>query len=351
MPSSSGIWSTMFSNAAHESEHAPRILMVRLGAMGDVIQTLPAAADLRARFPKATIAWAVDSLWTPLLKGNADLDEVIPVPLRQWRRSKSSSETWTAAARFVRDLRGRAFDIAIDFQGLLKSAGLATIAGAARRLGFSPNLLREPSAGILYDWRMDTPERHVVDRYRSLACEGGGPPVGAARFRLPTGTAGSRLPERFVIASPMAGWGLKQWPTRHYMALAARIWREARIPLVADCAPGRRDYVEEIRDGAPQGAVIVHPSTIPQLISATRRATAAVGVDSGPLHLAAALGRPGVAVFGPTDPQRNGPYGHTIAVVRDQHAATSYKRHPEPDSSMWNCGPDLVFEHLRQHLR
>ena len=350
MPNSSGIWSTMFSNAANESERAPRILMVRLGAMGDVIQTLPAAADLRVRFPKATIAWAVDSLWTPLLNGNTDLDEVIPVPLRQWRRSKSSGETWTAAARFVRDLRARAFDLAIDFQGLLKSAGLATIAGAARMAGLGPKLLREPAAGLFYDLRIDATDRHVVDRYRSLACLGSGPPPGAARFRLPSGTAGSRLPERFVIASPMAGWGLKQWPAAHYIALAARIWQEARIPLVADCAPGRQDYVAQIRDGAPKGAVVVHPSSIPQLISATRRATAVVGVDSGPLHLAAALERPGVAVFGPTDPERNGPYCHTISVVRDRLAATTYKRHREPDTSMWNCDPELVFEHLRQHL-
>lgn len=352
MPSKLGTWSAMCSNVTPTAERAPRILMVRLGAMGDVIQTLPAASDLRDRFPSASIAWAVDSRWAPLLRGNPHLDGTIAVPLRLWRQTKRSTGTWKEAARLVTELRTAEFDLALDFQGLLKSAIISALSRPTRIAGFERSLLREPVAELLYDCRMASSEPHVVDRYRELAWFGSGRlPSGEARFPLPRGASNEELPDRFVLASPQAGWGLKQWPQAHYSALAARVWREDRIPLVADCPPGRDRYVEEIRLGAPRGAVIPHPSTLPELIAATRRATAVVGVDSGPMHMAAALGKRGVAVFGPTDPARNGPYGRRITVVRDPNAETTYKRFPEPGPSMWACGPDMLYERLKPLLR
>ncbi len=351
MPFNLGTWSAMSSKVTQNAERLPRILMVRLGAMGDVIQTLPAASDLRARFPNGSIAWAVDRRWAPLLRGNPDLDRTIPVPLRQWRQSKGSVGTWKAAGRFVTEIRAAEFDLAIDFQGLLKSAAIAALSRPKSVVGFERKLLRESAAEVLYDRRANSSKRHVVDRYRELAWFGSGsPPPGEARFPLPPETSFQELPERFVLASPQAGWGLKQWPKAHYSALAARIWREDRVPLVADCAPGGESFIEEIRLGAPPGAVIAHPSTIPQLIAATRLAALVVGVDSGPMHLAAALGKHGVAIFGPTDPVRNGPYGQGIEVVRAPGAETTYKRFPEPGPSMWACGPDLVYERLRRLL-
>ena len=352
MPSKAGTWSKMSLSATHSSKRSPHILIVRLGAMGDVVQTLPAASDLRIRFPDAHIAWAVDSRWAPLLRDNPHLDMTVPVPLRQWRRAKGSLATWEEAGRLLRELRRAEFDLAIDFQGLLKSAAIAASSRSACVLGFERSLLRESAAELLYDRRMASAKRHVIERYRELAWFGSGsPPLGEAQFPLPAETSCHEMPKRFVLASPEAGWGLKQWPREHFSALAARIWEEHGIPLVADCAPGREAYVRRIRRAAPPGAVITHPSTIPQLIAATRLAMRVVGVDSGPLHLAAALGKQGVAIFGPTDPERNGPYGNRIKVVRDPEAETTYKRDRKPGSSMWACGPDMVYQRLALSVR
>src|SRR5439155_20434798 len=136
------------------------------------------------------------------------------------------------------------------------------------------------------------------------------------------------LPETdFVLASPLAGWQSKQWPMEHYESLAARLKRELGIPLVLN---------------GPPGSSLPHESGLPGLIHATRRAIAVVGMDSGPLHLAAALDKPGVAIFGPTDPQRNGPYRSSLEVLRSPSAVTSYKRRAEIDESMRQVSPEEV---------
>ena len=162
-------------------------------------------------------------------------------------------------------------------------------------------------------------------------------------FPLPPGQPHSDLPEGdFVLASPLAGWRSKQWPAEHYRALAIRLRRELAIPLVINGPAGTifRDIPE----------ALLHTSGLPGLIYATRRAAAVIGVDSGPLHLAAALGKPGVAIFGPTDPARNGPYGESFQVMRSPSAVTTYKRGGSIDESMRQVTPDEVFEALRTLL-
>lgn len=339
-----------WSVKAH-TEPVPRILVARLGAMGDVIQTLPAVADLRNRFPEARITWAVESLWAPLLERNPHVDDVIPVALRTWRRLANGPRSWKDAIRFAGDLRARRFDLAIDFQGLLKSAVLASLSGARERAGFDRLHLREPLAELTYTLRVRTSCPHVVDRYRDLAAlVTGSRSTGRAEFPLPVGSLRPDLPAKFVLASPQAGWGGKQWPAEHYGRLADRIWTDHRIPLAIDCPPGTEESIAGIRANAPAGSVVTHPSTVSELIGATRNARAVVGVDSGPLHLAAALARPGVAIFGPTDPDRNGPYGDSITVLRAAGATTTYKREREPHWSMLACTPDQVYERIRPAL-
>lgn len=339
-----------WSVKAH-TEPVPRILVARLGAMGDVIQTLPAVADVRNRFPEARITWAVESLWAPLLERNPHVDDVIPVALRTWRRLANGPRSWKDAIRFAGDLRARRFDLSIDFQGLLKSAVLASLSGARERAGFDRLHLREPLAELTYTLRARTACPHVVDRYRDLAAlVTGSRSTVRAEFPLPVGSLRPDLPAKFVLASPQAGWGGKQWPAEHYGRLADLIWTDHRIPLAIDCPPGTEDGIAGIRANAPAGSVVTHPSTVSELIGATRNARAVVGVDSGPLHLAAALARPGVAIFGPTDPDRNGPYGDSITVLRAAGATTTYKREREPHWSMLACTPDQVYERIRPAL-
>ena len=326
-----------------------RILVVRFGAMGDIIQTLPAVADLRRGIPGAKIVWAVESRWRELLAGNPDVDEFVSVPLRRWLRTGSGpSET---AGEVLRRLRRNNFDLALDMQGLVKSAVVSAASNAETVAGLDQRLLREPHAALLYDRRLETAGTHVVDRYRELAAMATGclPPP-EARFPLPPGELRDGLPERYVLTSAQAGWGAKQWPQERYSELAARLWTENRIPLVVDCVPGEEAHANAIRDAAPEGAIHTHPSTLSQLIGATRRAAAVVGVDSGPLHLAAALARPGVAIFGPTDPARNGPYGSSMTVLRVPDAETTYKRTADPSASMRAWSADAVYRELVPRL-
>lgn len=308
-----------------------RILVVRLGAMGDILHAMPAVVSLRAA-GGVRIAWVVKPQFRELLEGGA-ADEII-----EFRRTPP--RRLVAALYSLR--RGR-FDAAIDFQGLLQSAIVASVSGARRVWGFERSLLREPAAALFYDERVATGAAHVVDRNLDLALAAGA----AARlvqFPLPDGRPEGALPDGpFVLASPFAGWGAKQWPLESYLELAAMLERDPGLPMVFNVSPAQAGAI-------PQRGVLVHVSSISGLIHATRRAAAVVGVDSGPLHLAAALGRPGVAVYGPTDPARNGPYSPSIRVLRSPGARTCYERRREPDDSMKAVTPQQVLAALREVL-
>jgi heptosyltransferase-1 len=309
-----------------------RILVVRLGAMGDILHTLPAAASLKHSHPGSRLTWVVEAKWAPLLEENPFVDRVLLL-----RRESPASlfQSW-------RELRSERYDFAVDFQGLLKSALVASCARPGRIFGFHKSLLREPAASLFYSRQALTQAAHVVDRNLDLAAAAGGSTT-LRVFPLPAGRPEGELPQGdFVLASPLAGWGSKQWPAGHYGALAARLRAELGMPLVVDLPPGAAF--------PPIENAVTHVSGLPGLIDATRRAAAVVGVDSGPLHLAAALGKPGVAIFGPTDPARNGPYGDTLRVLRTAQALTTYKRNSSANENMGRITPDQVFEALRAML-
>jgi len=303
----------------------PRILVVRLGSMGDVIAALPAVASLKHSIPHSKITWAIDPKWGLLLEGNPYVDSVVHLDRR----------TFTGLGQAWRELRAARFDFAVDFQGLVKSALVATLARPERIFGFNAAYARESAASWFYSTKVPIRSYHAVERNLDLAAAAGASNI-LRTFPLPPGAQEADLPDDdFVLASPLAGWGAKQWPLEYYSQLAERLRRECGMPLVVD-AP----YHLHIK------SVETHVSTLPGLIYATRRAIAIVGLDSGPLHLAAALGKPGVAIYGPTDPARHGPYGGTIAVLRSPHAMTNYRRTAEPDASMREITPDQVFEAL-----
>jgi heptosyltransferase I len=312
----------------------PEILVVRTGAMGDVIHALPAVATLKHSFPGSSLSWIVHPRWLPLVEGNPYVDQLIPFDRRSL---KSCREAW-------RLLRARHYDFAVDLQGLVQSALIASVARAERIYGFHQSLVREKLAAAFYSSRVLTAAEHVVDRNLELAAAAGASTM-LVTFPLPAGAPEGVLPERgFVLANPLAGWGSKQWPAEHYIALARALESEMGLALVVNGAPGAEAALAQIK-GAH-----VHVSGIAGLIDATRRAAAVVGVDSGPMHLAAALSKPGVAIFGPTDPDRNGPYGGTFTVLRSPRAATSYQRLAVPEPSMREIGPAAVLEALAARL-
>jgi heptosyltransferase I len=307
----------------------PRILVVRLGSMGDVIAALPAVASLKHSIPHSKITWVIDPKWSLLLEGNPYVDSVVHLDRR----------TFTGLRNAWRELRADRYDFAVDFQGLVKSALVATLARPERIFGFNAEFARESAASWFYSTKVPIRSYHAVERNLDLAAAAGASNI-LRTFPLPPGERQAQLPEGdFVLASPLAGWGAKQWPLEHYAKLAERLHRECGMPLVLD-APHHL-HVE----GAQ-----THVSTLAGLIYATRRATAVVGLDSGPLHLAAALGKQGVAIYGPTDPARHGPYGGSIGVLRSPDAVTTYNRTTEPDTSMREITPDRVFEALEPIL-
>ncbi len=301
----------------------PHILLIRLGAFGDVLHALPAAASLRRSIPGARLTWAIDPKWQWLLDANPDVDHVLPV-------NRRSSASLRAAWHYF---RANKIDIAIDVQGLIKSALLARASRAPRRLGFAPPFLRERPAAAFYTEQITPRSPHVVDWNLDLATAAG------AQQRiidapLPPGTPEGQLPDSpFVLACPFAGWGAKQWPLEYYEQLAPLL-RDTGHQLVLNLA-------SPIKSPLPQ-----HISGLPGLIDATHRAAAVLGLDSGPLHLAAALRKPGLALFGPTDPARNGPYGASIKTLRHPSAPTSYKRNPDILPCMRALSPRMVFENL-----
>jgi len=192
------------------------------------------------------------------------------------------------------------------------------------------------AATLFYSTCVEAHAPHVVDRNLELAAAAGASSL-LHTFSLPEGSPEGNLPDgKFVLASPLAGWGSKQWPIEFYQALAARL----DVPLVVNGPPESLDVLSRI------GGAHVHLSGLAGLIHATRRAQAVVGVDSGPLHLAAALSKPGVAIFGPTDPSRNGPYGGTIRVLRSASVETTYKRAAGTHDSMRAISPEDVLEAL-----
>ena len=309
---------------------SPRtLLVVRLGAMGDVLHALPAVACLKRTFPESKLTWVVAPKWMPLIEGNPFVDQVLPFNRRRFRELR----------RAIRVLHGLKPDLAVDFQGLIQSAVVARLARPRRLVGFGKKSTRERMAAWLYKSRVEPSATHIVDRNLELAAACGAK-VDQVEFPIPAGVYEGRLPEgRFVLTSPLAGWRSKQWPLEYYGCLAGLLAQRG-LTLVANLAPGRAAELAGISNLA------VHASTLAGLIGATRRATAVLGLDSGPMHLAASLGKPGVALFGPTDPARNGPYGGTMRVLRSPNVETTWKRDNEIHPSMRALEPARVFAAL-----
>ncbi len=315
---------------------AKNILIVRLGAMGDIIHALPAVAALRLAWPAAHITWAVEAKWAPLLESNGLVDRII-----LFFRHKPG--TWLHTRT---ELLTRRYDLAFDFQGLIKSALVAHFARPERIVGFGPAMVRERPASWFYSTRVNPKSLHVVDQALELAAAAAGSQGATSPadvFQLPPGQPEGNLPAGpFALACPLAGWTSKQWPLEHYEVLANLLLHRLGIPLVLNGAPGSLpDLPWAVR----------HESGIPGLIDATRRAALVIGVDSGPLHLAAALNKSGVAVFGPTDPARNGPRGGDFRVFRVEGTPTTHKRGTVIDASMRAISPEQVFSALESRVK
>ena len=311
------------------------ILVVRLGALGDIVHTIPAAAALRAAHPHARIDWLVDTSQRQIIDLIQGIDRVIAVP----------SGTPAGWLETVRELRRVSYDAALDFQGLMKSAVLARASGARRVVGFSIWHLREKAARPFYSEtagsdavapprgeqspdiavRQDS-RRHVIHKNLSLLRTLG---VHSDRIVFPLARGNSEAlrdvrralgSQPFALINPGAAWPNKRWPAGRFAEVALFLRDVRGLPSIVLWGPGEEPLARAVVEFARGAAHVAPPSGIADLLELARAASLVVSGDTGPLHIALAVGTPAVALYGPTDPVRNGPWSSDDLVV-SRHAS------------------------------
>ena len=299
------------------------ILIVRLSALGDVVHAIPAAAALRRAFPQAHLHWLIEARHRDILDLVTVLDRVIVV-------RHSTLGGWTQVLRELRKVR---YDVALDFQGLTKSAVLARGSGAARVLGFSLRHLREKSARPFYTAATEAEGGHAIQKnlrlLRALGIEDDRIEFPLAQVDSPaldalrTTVAGAR----FALINPGAAWPNKRWPAERYGELAASIRRQQDLTPVVLWGPGEEPLANAVVNASHDTAVLAPPTRVPDIVALSRAADLFVAGDTGPLHIAMAVGTPTVSLFGPTNPVRNGPFSPTDVVVsRDEQCGCHINR-------------------------
>jgi len=336
-----------------------RVLIVRIGAMGDVLHAMPAVAALRERHPEWFIGWAIEPRWSDLLQIAGDpedlsqgvgptakalVDRWYRVAAGEWKKKPLSGGTLKDISALRKVLRADRFDVCVDMQGAVKSAVVGRMASATVFVG--PAEPRERIARKLYGQRVEIAAAHVVNQGCELLGAAVGEALQPARVTLPMNTAAEHWADevvgrvRFCVISPGGGWGAKVWPPERLGAVAAALGPAGVQTVVNASVNGSREADEVV--AASEGFARVVPCSIAQLIALTRRAGVVIGGDTGPLHLAAALERPVVGIYGPTDPARNGPFGTRSRVFRDVSSVTSHKRVQEVEAGMLRIGVDEV---------
>jgi heptosyltransferase-1 len=369
-----------------------RLLIVRLGAMGDILHALPAVTALRLAHPDWEIGWVVEPRWQALLKarnreqgtgirGNGseeatirgpempvsasdvpdrDLamslrDAAMPVvdrlhfaPSHEWKRHPLSGDTRRAIGALRSELREAGYSAVLDLQGAIRSAVIARMSGCPRRIGeASP---REWPAQWLFTERIVTHEAHVIEQDVELASAVAGDALAAVDPVIPVDPeaeswSAAWLADTFpgaarpiALITPGAGWGAKRWPAERYAAVAEGL-AERGLHVVVNAGPGEEPLAATIASGR----AVPLTATLPQLIAFTRRIGLCIGGDTGPLHLASALGRPVVGIYGPTDPSRNGPYGTRARVLRSPDSRRDHSRRDAPDPGLLTIAPEDVL--------
>jgi ADP-heptose:LPS heptosyltransferase len=293
---------------------AERILVIRLGALGDVVRTRFAFAGLRALYPRARIDWLVEDRAAAGLVGIRGLDAIVEVPRRElrWLRLARSARALTA---LVAELRARRYELSVDFHGILKSALLARAAQIPVRVGFAPPLAREGSA-LFLTHSLALPAAHISRFERNAALVrwlGGEVPAGAPALDLPPAADQADGPGAYAIVHPGTSSSTlyKRWDPARYAEVCRVLHARAGLSSLVTWGPvaGERAAAEAVVEAAGAAARLApQTASVAQLLGLMRPARLFVGSDSGPMHLASLAGLPVVAVFGPTDPRENAPF-------------------------------------------
>jgi len=344
-----------------------RLLIVRLGSMGDIIHTLPAALALRQTFPDAFLGWVVEERWAELLCATSEprsgavsprrpiVNHVHAVNTKEWRHSLTSVQTWERIAAALSELRGQNYEMAVDFQGAVRSAVLAKWSGAPLVYGFRQP--RENVSSMWYTHQVEAAGTHIIEQNLSLAEAVAQQSLDIPKVEFPGDAAAgtkidhwlqSRHITHFVLLNPGAGWGAKQWPAERF-GQVAKLLAKNRLQSLINFGP-EEEPLARAAESASQGAAQAVGCSLAELIALTSRAQLVIGGDTGPMHLAAALRIPVVAIFGPTDPARNGPFGTRSRVLRSTSSLTSLSHRAEPDMGLMEISVDQVAAAAQQLL-
>src|SRR6202521_6317547 len=281
-----------------------RFLVVRLGSLGDIVHTFPAVAALRESFPEAEIVWLTHPRWKELLESSNLATDI-------W---ETENAPYPSAREIIGRIRKEHFTTAIDYQGLWKSAAPPFFGAVSRRIGFSSQTIREFGVPVLYTDRVRCTQTHIADQNGELSeCAGARNGVALVALAVPSiqEVFVAHLPrglavERYVVLSPAGGWRSKCWPPDRYGALCQKICGSLGLRCVLNYGPGEDDLISAVRATSGEADPIAYSGALGDLMSLLRNAFCIVGGDTVPLHLAVAVGTPAIAIFGPTDPARNG---------------------------------------------
>ena len=334
----------------------PRFLVVRLGSLGDIIHTFPAVSALRESFPRGGIIWLTHPRWEFLVESSGLATEVWTVETRAFPSLRQA----------IQRLRQAPWTAAIDYQGLWKSAMLPFFGGVKRRIGFSSATIREFGVPLLYTERVKTSKAHIAEQNGELSLRAGARQgTAAVSLEIPQqdqAAVCARLRaqglDRYVVLSPGGGWRSKCWPAERFAALCQKLRDSLGLRCVVNAGPDDDDVAAALLSTSGDAAPYVFRGNLGELMALLRGAACIVSGDTGPLHLAVALGTPAVALFGPTNPARNGPYpaggtpssGQRNIVLRAPNVRTTHARGSQPHPSMLAIAVDQVFEAVSRCL-
>ena len=338
------------------TSRTPRIAIIKLSSLGDVVHALPVASALRRAVPGAHLTWVVEAREYAILRDHPDLDAVVPVDTRLWRRliwsPAGARQVLGKVGRLRARIRRASFDVALDLQGLIKSGLLTAYTGAPVRIGFSAGRCRERLNALFTNRHVTPPPsaRHVVEQYLALLAPLGIEP-GPAEFHVPVPASSERRIEEFLVKeglkpgdrlvaiNPGAGRPQKRWAVARFADLAERLATEAGARLLLLWGPDEAHMAREISLALPgHSALLAPPTDLGELTALLKRCRLMIANDTGPLHLAAALGTPSLGLYGPTRAERNGPYGSRCRGLQS------------PDGAMAGLEVGEVFEAARGML-
>ena len=344
-----------------------RLLVVRLGAMGDILHALPAITALRRAHPSWILGWVIDPTWRHLITAATGapaeamtaaqplVTNVHLAPMKAWGHAPLAPKTAREIRVLRSSLKAAGYDAVLDLQGAVRSALVGRLSGARRRSGESSP--RERAARWLFTERIVTAGSHVIEQDVELAAAVAGDALEPVQPLLPVDSEAERWwlegydpsdIQPFALLLPGAGWGSKRWPTDRYAAVA-RALASRGFRVLINAAPGEEVLAAEIEQKAGGAAQPVRCS-LPQLIAMTRRMRLVIGGDTGPLHLACALGCAVVGIYGPTDPLRNGPYGTRFQVLRSSMSRRNHARLEEPEAGLLTIVPEDVLQAVENVL-